>query len=55
MVWVPAATGSHIGGGWVEVDDEGKSAPGTLNVQRANAEQLQRQIQSQGNPNTGGH
>ena len=55
MVWVPAATGSHIGGGWVEVEDNGSAAPGTLNVQRANAEQLQRQIQSQGNPNTGGH
>jgi Carboxypeptidase regulatory-like domain len=55
MVWVPPATGSHIGGSWVEVDDGAQSAPGTLNVQRANAEQLQRQIQSQGNPNTGGH
>jgi carboxypeptidase family protein len=55
MVWVPAATGSHIGGSWVEVDDGAKTEPGALNVQRANAEQLQRQIQSQGNPNTGGH
>jgi len=55
MVWVPAATGTHIGGSWVEVDDGAKTEPGTLNVQRANAEQLQRQIQSQGNPNTGGH
>ena len=55
MVWVPAATGSHIGGSWVEVDDGAKTAPGTLNVQHADAEQLQRQIQSQANPNTGGH
>src|SRR5438552_8140921 len=39
MVWVPAATGSHIGGSWVEVDDGAKTEPGTLNVQRANAEQ----------------
>src|SRR6266568_6024721 len=54
MVWVPAATGSHIGGSWVEVDDGAKTEPGTLNVQRADAEQLQRQIQSQGNRNTGG-
>ena len=23
MVWVPNRTGSHIGGNWVEVDDEG--------------------------------
>ena len=55
MVWVPAATGSHIGGSWVEVDDGAKTAPGTLNVQRADAEQLQRQIKSQDNSNTGGH
>src|SRR2546430_8199878 len=53
MVWVPPATGSHIGGSWVEVDDGAQSTPGTFNGQRANAEQLQRQIQSQGNPNTG--
>ena len=26
MVWVPARTGSHIGGNWVEVDDRGKGA-----------------------------
>jgi hypothetical protein len=55
MVWVPPATGSHIGGSWVEVDDGATSAPGTLNVQKANAEQLQRQTNSVGNPNTGGH
>jgi Carboxypeptidase regulatory-like domain len=54
MVWVPAATGSHIGGRWVEVPD-GATEPGALNVQRANAEQLQRQMQSAGNPNSGGH
>ena len=55
MVWVPPATGSHIGGSWVEVDDGATSAPGTLNVQRANAEALQRQTNSVGNPNAGGH
>jgi tRNA A-37 threonylcarbamoyl transferase component Bud32 len=33
MVWVPARTGSHIGGNWVEVDDPGKAHSG-LNVQR---------------------
>jgi hypothetical protein len=54
MVWVPPATGSHIGGSWVEVDDGAKSAPGTLNVQKANAEQLQRQANGVGNPNAGG-
>jgi len=55
MVWVPAQTGSHIGGRWVEVDDGAKSAPGTLNVQRADAEAMQRQANSVGNPNAGGH
>ena len=54
MVWVPASTGTHIGGRWVEVPD-GATEAGTLNVQKANAEQLQRQIQSAGNPNSGGH
>jgi serine/threonine protein kinase len=33
MVWVPARTGSHVGGGWVEVDDTPKAHSG-LNVQR---------------------
>ena len=33
MVWVPARTGSHIGGNWVEVDDGGKAHSG-LHVQR---------------------
>ena len=23
MVWMPARTGTHLGGNWVEVDDEG--------------------------------
>jgi Carboxypeptidase regulatory-like domain len=54
MVWVPATTGSHIGGSWVEVDDGAKSAPGTLNVLRPDPEALQRQLNSAGNPNTGG-
>ena len=52
MVWVPATTGSHIGGRWVEVPD-GASEPGALNVQRANAEQLQRVAQSAGSSGTG--
>lgn len=53
MVWVPATTGTHIGGRWVEVPD-GSVEPGALNVQRANAEQLQRAVQSAGVPG-GGH
>jgi hypothetical protein len=52
MVWVPSSTGSHIGGRWVEVPD-GAAEPGALNVKRANAEQLQREAHSMGNPNTG--
>jgi hypothetical protein len=46
MVWVPSQTGSHIGGRWVEVDDTGTSEPGALNVQKANAEQLQREART---------
>ena len=51
-VWVPASTGSHMGGGWVEVPD-GAVAPGASNVKRVNAEQLQREAQSMGH-GTGG-
>ena len=47
MVWVPASTGSHMGGRWVEVP-EGATEAGALNVKRANAEQLQRQAQTMG-------
>jgi TolB-like protein len=32
MVWVPARTGSHIGGNWVEVDDGGEAHSGS-NIQ----------------------
>jgi hypothetical protein len=52
MVWVPANTGTHVGGRWVEVPD-GAAEPGTLNVKRASAEELRRQSLSRGNPNTG--
>jgi hypothetical protein len=53
MVWVPAATGSHIGGRWVEVPD-GATEVNTLNVKRANAEQLRREAHSMVDP-SGGH
>jgi hypothetical protein len=46
MVWVPAATGTHTGGRWVEVDDTGSAEPGALNVKRANAEELERAAHS---------
>src|SRR5882672_627121 len=52
MVWMPPSTGSHTGGRWVEVPD-GAAEPGTLNVKRANAEELQRESLTRGNPNTG--
>jgi hypothetical protein len=56
MVWVPANTGSHIGGRWVEVPDDGKAEPGTLNGQRISAEAWQQQQMRGGdNPNAGGH
>jgi hypothetical protein len=52
MVWVPSGTGTHLGGHWEEVPD-GAAQQGILNVKRANAEQLQREMHSMGNPNTG--
>jgi 5-hydroxyisourate hydrolase-like protein (transthyretin family) len=53
MVWIPAETGSHMGGRWVEVDDNAASNTGALNVKRASGEQLQQQMRNTGNPNTG--
>ena len=50
MVWMPATTGTHTGGRWVEVDDT-SAEPGALNVKRASAEQLQREALSRGQPN----
>jgi len=43
MVWVPANTGSHIGGRWVEVEDGNAATAGALNVQRGSAEALRQQ------------
>ena len=42
MVWMPPSTGSHTGGRWVEVDDNGAGA-GALNVKRGNAESVRQQ------------
>ena len=53
MVWIPAETGSHMGGRWVEVDDNAASNAGATNIKRASGEQLQQQMRSMGNPNTG--
>src|ERR1044071_25561 len=49
MVWMPPSTGSHTGGRWVEVDDNGPGA-GALNVKRASAEAVRRQQQNQYGP-----
>jgi hypothetical protein len=46
-VWVPAGTGTHMGGRWVEEPDGGAAAAGALNVKRGSAEAL-RQQQLQG-------
>jgi len=51
-VWVPARTGSHMGSGWVEVDDEGNAAPGALNSQTSSAE-LAREMQRRSTNPTG--
>ena len=53
MVWVPAGTGTHMGGHWEEVPD-GASAAGALNVQRTSGEELQRQAQQMGSSKGGG-
>jgi hypothetical protein len=51
MVWVPSNTGSHIGGRWVEVDENDNADSGALNVKRASAQALQReQMQNSAGP-----
>jgi hypothetical protein len=52
-VWVPARTGSHVGSGWVEVDDAGRNVPGASNIQTSSGE-LAREMQRRStNPATG--
>jgi hypothetical protein len=47
-VYVPAETGSHLGGRWVEVDENGNAdSVGVNNVERVGSEALRR-IQSNG-------
>ena len=49
MVWMPPTTGSHTGGRWVEVDENGSADAGALNVKRGSAEDLRRQqLQNKG-------
>jgi hypothetical protein len=42
MVWMPARTGSHLGGNWVEVDEYGKAASDS-NIVTGTGEDLRRQ------------
>ena len=42
VVWVPARTGSHLGGNWVEVDQYGKAASDS-NIHAATGDDLRRQ------------
>jgi hypothetical protein len=49
-VWVPARTGSHMGGGWVEVNSSGSPVAGTLNVDQGDARTVQ---EMQRNTSTG--
>src|SRR5215475_6931728 len=37
MVWMPASTGTHTGGRWVEVDDNANGGANALNVKRGSA------------------
>ena len=53
-VWVPARTGTHMGSGWVEVDDAGNAAPGALNSQTSSGE-LAREMQRRSANPAGGH
>ena len=41
MVWIPASTGSHLGGSWVEVDEYGKAASGSA-IHTNTGEELRR-------------
>lgn len=40
MVWVPAPTGSNLGGRWVEAEDQGRANLKADNVDRASGESL---------------
>jgi hypothetical protein len=55
MVWVPADTGSHLGGRWVEVDDQGKGAAGASNIDKASGEALRKSMGLTPDSTPGGH
>jgi hypothetical protein len=49
-VWVPARTGTHVGSGWVEVDEAGNAAPGALNSQTSSGELAREMLRRSTNP-----
>jgi Carboxypeptidase regulatory-like domain len=49
-VWVDAKTGTHMGSGWVEVDDAGNAAPGALNTDTSSGELAREMLRRQTNP-----
>ena len=51
-VWVDARTGTHMGSGWVEVDDAGNAAPGASNIQAASGELARDMMRRSTNPST---
>jgi Carboxypeptidase regulatory-like domain len=57
MVWMPPQTGSHMGGRWVEVDDNGNaSTTGADNVQKVDGSAVtQLQGRAYSAPSGGGH
>ncbi len=55
MVYVPAETGSHLSGRWVEVDDQsGAGAAGATDVKRLSGEAVRKMQSGQGG-NAGGN
>ncbi|HST30998.1 MAG TPA: carboxypeptidase-like regulatory domain-containing protein [Chthoniobacterales bacterium] len=58
-VYIPAETGSHLGGRWVEVDENGQADSANVNnVERAGSEALRRMQSNSGamgNMTGGGH
>ena len=49
-VWVQARTGTHMGSGWVEVDDAGNAAPGALNTDTSSGELAREMMRRSTNP-----
>src|SRR5205085_5808883 len=47
-VWVPSRTGSHMGGGWVEVDSSGNPVAATLNVDQGSGPAVQNMQRNMG-------